>query len=581
MKLKTILSVDHPFEVIKIITFMGGLFIIIPTFSDPVYLPKLIATSLISSAFFVLTCLKVLFFQKKFVVRWSALTITLGIFCLISLISTLTTEGNIVESVISPFGILTFFPVLMLLLSIQTYLTKKDLSLIEKSFLLFTFITNIQLVLSATSTYTILSIPLFSTYVAPVLLNLISIIIILRSYKLGKKHLFVTSIKVACIIFFVAALVFSLLTYGTSLFTSYQPLSAQYAIMTSSFNSFKHLLFGVSAERYIDFSSQFMPKELMDTTWWNIRFQFAHFLPFHIGTIFGLAGLINVFIFIGSICFVTYMHTSKLSKAILICLILGLLLHPTNVGIFLLTTIFAFLYETKYFFLYSNISFRSIRIALIGLTLISIGIMYAAVFSSYSIIKAEEASLAMRLAIADGNGLKASQFSTQAISHFPFHSLYYRQSSQLFQSIALSYLEESRIDTLSTQDQQLLQQVISQAIDDAQKAQLVNPSLANLVNTGNLYKNLIGVADNAQQYALFTYQEIVNKDPLNIIHVLTYAELLELNSDEKNAELAYQLATSIKPDYIPAWEALKNHYLRTQQTEKALEIDRIINTLDK
>lgn len=580
MKLKNILSVDHPFEVAKIIAFLGSLFIIIPTFSDPVYLPKVIATSLVSTMFFTLTCLKVLFFQKKFVFRWSILTISLGLFFLLSLISTLTTDGNIAESTIAPFGILTFAPVLLLLLSIQTYLTKKDLALIEKSFLLFTIVTNIQLIFSVISTHTLLSIPLLSTYLAPVVLNLISISILIRTYNPGKKHWFRTAVKLGCIIFCIITLSVSLFKYGTPLVESYQPLFAQYSIMTSSYTSFKQLLFGISAERYIDFSSQFLPRELLNTKWWNIRFQFAHFFPFHIGTILGLAGLINVFFFLGSVGYVAYSHTSKLSKIIILCLIIGLLLHPTNTALFLLITIFAFLYETKYFFLYSNISFRSVRIAFIGLTIISVGILYTAIVGSYSIYKAEQSSSSMRLAIANGDGLKASQLSTQAITYFPMSSLYYRQSSQLYQSLLLSLLEESRLETITIQDQQLLQQLISQAIDDAQKAQLLHPSLNNLVNIGMLYRNLIGVADNAQLYALYTYQEITKKDPLNIIHLLTYAELLEVNNDLVNAELTYQLITSLKPDYLPAWDAFKNYYERTQQTEKSSEVDRIIKTLN-
>lgn len=156
--------------------------------------------------------------------------------------------------------------------------------------------------------------------------------------------------------------------------------------------------------------------------------------------------------------------------------------------------------------------------------------------------------------VSRGAGIDAYNSLVKAETLNPYVDLYRTDLAQtnfaLANTIASGRASGTSSATLSDQDKQNIQTLLSQAISEARKATELSPN--NPLNweiLGSIYRQIAGVAQNALIFALDSYGRAIQKDPLN--------PLLRLNAggiyySVKNYDLAIRLfsdSIALKGDY--------------------------------
>lgn len=142
--------------------------------------------------------------------------------------------------------------------------------------------------------------------------------------------------------------------------------------------------------------------------------------------------------------------------------------------------------------------------------------------------------------------------------------------------------EASPSGSLSDQDKQNIQVLLSQAINEARTATALNPNNpGNWEVLGSIYRQISGVAKDALQYALDSYGRAIQKDPLNPTLRLTVGGIYY---SAKNFDMAIRFfsdAANLKPDYANAYYNLAVAYRdKGDFTNAILFAQQAISTLD-
>ncbi len=114
--------------------------------------------------------------------------------------------------------------------------------------------------------------------------------------------------------------------------------------------------------------------------------------------------------------------------------------------------------------------------------------------------------------------------------------------------------EASAAGSLTDQDKQTIQTLLTQAINEGRAAVALNPrSSRNWQVLGSLYRNITGVTQNAFAFSLDAYGAAIQRDPLNPMLRLTVGGIYY---SAKNYDLAVRFfadAANLKPDYANAY----------------------------
>ena len=163
-------------------------------------------------------------------------------------------------------------------------------------------------------------------------------------------------------------------------------------------------------------------------------------------------------------------------------------------------------------------------------------------------------------AVVTGRGLDAYNSLVKAESLNPEADLYRTDLAQtnfaLANAIAVSKgpTEASPAGSLTDEDKQNIQTLLSQAINEWRIATTLSPN--NPVNweiLGSIYRQISGVAQNALTFSLDSYGRAIQKDPLNPLLRLTVGGIYY---SAKNLDMAIRFfsdAVNLKPDYANAY----------------------------
>lgn len=581
--------IDHPWEVIKIIFFLLSLFIVVPQMGEPLVLPKLITGTFISIVATTVTLIYAVY-KKKLIIRFSWFTLSILVFTCISVMSSLLTEGNVTEAIKTQFGILTFVPFLLLILSIQHFFTKKDIRVIEGSFVVFSIIYSIQGILKQLNPENppaILTLPLLNSWINLVIIAVISISILIR-LLIHNRNITPTqyAIHVITAIGSIAILSFGLIAgirmSGQDYFALRQPFLSQFIIMSNALSNPRYALLGVSPERYIDVSSKFRPQQLNESNIWQARIALSSFLPFHITTTLGLSGLLGIILLSGSIALVCIRSTSNMKRLTLLCATVGVLLHPPNHSLFIMLGIFTVLYESNYLHININISKNIIRLLFLAIAGMIISFLIFCSFILFRLIQGELYIGNVNTAVQQNNGQEAYKQALKAMEVNHYDSTYRRILSDIQSSIAFNVLTEisTSSGTLKAENEALFQQLIAQSIIDANAAIVLHDTIINWENKNNLYTNLIGIAQNADTFALSTMEEVLKRDPNNPSVYLRYGQILHALGQTQKAESAYIVAAKKRDLYLEPWIGLTQLYTQTNQMQKAQSANATVQSIE-
>jgi tetratricopeptide (TPR) repeat protein len=162
------------------------------------------------------------------------------------------------------------------------------------------------------------------------------------------------------------------------------------------------------------------------------------------------------------------------------------------------------------------------------------------------------------VALAENKGVDTFNYQTKAISLNPRNDDYRRTYSQTNFALANSL---SLKENLSDQEKTQISQLIQQAIAESKVAANLNPqNPQNWENLGNIYRNLINVAEDADQWAVAVYKQAIITDPVNPRIRLDFGGLLFSLQDYESAIRQFQNAIELKPDYANAYYNLAATY---------------------
>lgn len=139
----------------------------------------------------------------------------------------------------------------------------------------------------------------------------------------------------------------------------------------------------------------------------------------------------------------------------------------------------------------------------------------------------------------------------------------------------------SKSENLTDEDKKTIQTLIAQSIREARlSTEVISPlSAGSWEIRANVYKSLIGVADNAEQWTLGSYNTAIQLDPTNPRLRLEAGSIYYLTEDYLSAANFFRQATNLKPDYAnahynlaQALKQLQNYTLAQRELELVLQI---------
>ncbi len=153
------------------------------------------------------------------------------------------------------------------------------------------------------------------------------------------------------------------------------------------------------------------------------------------------------------------------------------------------------------------------------------------------------------------NGEKIYSLQRDAINTFPYRSDYYQIFSQVNIALANSLANSMpKNSSPSAQTQQTVIALLQQSINSGRTATTLSPlNYANWENLSQIYRNLINVGQNADQFSIASIQQAIALNPYSPI---LYVELGGIYLQLGQYDLAvnqYQVAANLKPDYANAY----------------------------
>ncbi len=255
-----------------------------------------------------------------------------------------------------------------------------------------------------------------------------------------------------------------------------------------------------------------------------------------------------------------------------ILVVVLLLIHTTTLIsaflLFLIPGFLSLLYKSEgrkvdygVFTLLSSKDNQNYYITKNSLTLvISLVILLVVIYGIWSISRFFLADFTRLKALNSSSGLIRAQSLISATNLNPNSDLYRIDLSQTTFSLANLIAqqkgpsESSPSGSLSQEDLVSIQQLISESITQAKIATILSPlNSRNWELLGSIYRQIIGVAPNASQFALDSYSKAILLDPTN---PLLRLQMGLLYYSLKNYDLAVRFfsdAVNLKPDYTNAY----------------------------
>lgn len=170
------------------------------------------------------------------------------------------------------------------------------------------------------------------------------------------------------------------------------------------------------------------------------------------------------------------------------------------------------------------------------------------------------------------NGEAVYNLQRDALIQFPYRSDYYRLFSQLNLGLA-STISQSvpQGQTASPQIQQTVSQLLQQAVNNARTAVAFAPVTAvNWENLASIYRNLIGVGQNADQFSIATMNQAIALDPSNPLFRIELGGIYYQMGQFDAAQTQFAEAIRLKPDFANAYYNLGHAYESKGDNQAAL-----------
>ena len=179
------------------------------------------------------------------------------------------------------------------------------------------------------------------------------------------------------------------------------------------------------------------------------------------------------------------------------------------------------------------------------------------------------------------NGQKTYDLLRDAIQMFPYRDDYYRLFSQVNISLANSLTTSVKPGEQPTQEMQkavfsLLQQSINSARSSVEIAPL---TVTNWTNLGKIYRSLVNVGQNAEQFSVASYQQAIKLNPYDPQNYIETGGIFYQLGQFDAAIAQFQNAATLKPDLPNAHYNLGHAYEAKGDFDNAMKEYEIVKTL--
>jgi len=571
------------------LAFLLPLFFL-PTTTDFFDLPKnlllITATSLLLVAWAVKHII-----NRTVRITLTPLTLPLAILTAVNLASTLLQSPNKVDAFLGRTGTLTALFILF-------FVVTNHISSVKHVTRLFYALIASATVLSVLSIYQFLGLNSLFTDIAWLIaptftpagstLGLITFLIPLLALTLYQAFIGVTDTVEKITLFIISGLmVVALIISATFLLPGKPtapvllPYPTGWAIAVDTFKSLRQGLLGAGPDNFLAAFALHRPAALNLTPQWNLRFTASSNEPLHLVATTGLLGLLAWAFLIFT--FVRHLPADKrliLTTALAFALQLVL---PANYLLLSLTYFSLILCAVslphRHIHLHSTIPPTSVLAWIIGVPIfLLVGSLW---YVSLNHVYAAEAAFKQSLdALQANQGTDTYNFQIQAIQKNPYIARYHRAYATT--NLALANTLSQTDQELSTGDRQNITQLIQQSIREAKLATQLNPQdPANWETLAIVYRNLINVAQGADQWAIAAYAQAAQSDPLSPRLRLDLGGVYYAIGRYDEAIRAFQQATELKPDWANAYYNLSSAYKAKGELKNALlNLQTVIKLVD-
>ncbi len=366
-------------------------------------------------------------------------------------------------------------------------------------------------------------------------------------------------------------------------------LKTSWAITVDSLKESPFL--GVGPGNYLTAFNKYRPLEYNQTKLWQMRFISSRNFYFTAITESGLiaaAALALLFYTLSKIFsqnnkekhLVGWTATSKSTNLSLIILLVLLAFFPGTITVlvllFTLLSINSITREIKLTTLSQNSSDDAVeqignKLPSIITTLPALIITGLFLFQGAKAVRAEYRFKKSLDAVAQNNGGIAYDLLQRAINTNPRIDRYHISYAQLNLALANSI---ARKEEVTDEDRTTITQLIQQSIQAGKNAVGLNPSRAgNWEMLAQIYNQISPLAQNAQGFAIQSYSQAINLDPINPNTRIALGGIYYANKAFDEAVRVFELATVTKPDLANA------HYNLAFALKEAGKLDRAIYEL--
>ncbi len=487
-------------------------------------------------------------------IPWGA--VGFGALTVASVVSLFAVSPNKIEAILSPLGPITFFAFTMLLIS-GSFMTKQEKMYLRWVLYAVTGLLGLIALYQALGIgklmfpqVSFLTDPLWTptgsvtTTIALffITLSLLMPDTIASLHKRGDQGALALHI-IACISITVGAII-TIIQFIPKMTTGMLPFDVGMVIASQVLKHPVTAAAGVGAENFVTAFTLSRPAGLTANFGANADF-FLHML-----TVYGIVGLAAALVLVGSLLRGNKQGWLGITK--LLCISSLLLIPPT---IPLLAVIVITLLQEEERLPKPFTPTPGVRVSA------GVLLMLTASASLYFLARAYAAEVFFfrSLRAADTNdGTRTYNLQIRAIAVNTFVSRYHVTYSQTSVSLANSIAGSAN---KNDQDNQLVGQLLQQAVKEAKLAVSLNPqNVTAWENLGLTYQTIIPVATEAAGWALITYQQAVRLDPNNPTLFVNIGSVFVAQREYDAAIAAFGRAIQLSPSYANAYYNLANAY---------------------
>lgn len=152
------------------------------------------------------------------------------------------------------------------------------------------------------------------------------------------------------------------------------------------------------------------------------------------------------------------------------------------------------------------------------------------------------------------SGTQTYNLETQAINEYPYRSDYYRLFSQINLALAANIVNAQQGKKPTEDVQNNIIALLQQSINAARQAVTLSPYTSlDWQNLGQIYRNLIGVGQNAEQFAIASFNQAITLNPSNPGLRIELGGVYYQLKQWDLAQNQFTIAAQLKNDYANAY----------------------------